>query len=67
MSSIDASVRNCTNSLTHITTIKEVFSSEERKYCGYLGVKRLFIEQNETKTIMQIWVVLENTGMLLWT
>lgn len=47
--------------------MKEVFGSEKRKYCRYLGVKRLLIEQNETKTIMQIWVVLENTGMLLWT
>lgn len=49
----------------HLTTIKEV-GSEERKDCRYLGVKRLLIEQYETKTMIQIWVVLENKGMLLW-
>lgn len=64
VSSIGATVRNCTNSPTHLTTIKEVFGSEERKYCRYLGAKRLWIEQNETITVMQIYLVLENTGTL---
>lgn len=41
VSSIDATVRNCTNSSTNLTTIKEMFGSGERKYCRYLGVKRL--------------------------
>lgn len=66
VSFIDATVRNCINSLVHLTTIKEV-GSEEIKYCRHLGVKGLLIEQSETKTMMQIWVVLENKGMLLWT
>lgn len=44
-----------------------MISSEERKYCRYLKVNRLLIEQTNAKTIMQTRVVLENTRMLLWT
>jgi len=50
-----------------MTPVREIVSSEERKYCRYLKVDRMLIEQTNAKPIVQTWVVLENTRMLLWT
>lgn len=53
VSSIEATIRNCTNYFAELTVFKEMISSEEWKYCRYLKVNRLLKEQSNAKTIMQ--------------